>query len=575
MKETGAWLTRYALEQLPITHTFGIPGMQNVEIYDELDHSKKITPILVTHEEAASFAADGLSRSSDNVGVCLVAPGAGVSNAFSGICEALLDGIPMLVIAGGARLDTGKHYQLHQIDQQQLVSGAVKRSYHIRCHDEIVPTIFEAFNIATSGCPGPVFIEVPVNIQILRGECGELPVYQPQAPAFPAPEAINAAMELIKKSRHPAIFAGWGCKNSAKELTRLAELLKAPVALTMQGYGVFPGTHPLHTGMSFGVSAVPAARNAFKDCDCLIAVATRFAEVATGSYGVNVPKNLIHIDIDPKVFDKNYPAAVKIAGDAKVCMDTLIRTLEANGISWPENTAIKAQIKSDKEAYFERWANAKFNGVNPAVFINALSAEMDADDYVLTDVGNHTFLMAEHFIVKKAGHFIAPSDFNCMGYAVPAALGVKLAHPTSIVAAVIGDGGFLMTCMEILTATANSAGIIYCIFHDGELAQISQTQKLPYNRKTCTVLPDYSLYGIALAAGAAYIEVTSDDTILPSLRKARFIAAKGQPVIVDIFVDYAKKTAYTKGVIKTNLARFPLEAKIRLIAKGIKRRLTF
>jgi acetolactate synthase-1/2/3 large subunit len=235
---------------------------------------------------------------------------------------------------------------------------------------------------------------------------------------------------------------------------------------------------------------------------------------------------------------------------------------------------MKAQIKSDKEAYFESWANTKFNGVNPAVFINALSAEMDADDYVLTDVGNHTFLMAEHFIVKKAGHFIAPSDFNCMGYAVPAALGVKLARPASLVAAVIGDGGFLMTCMEIITATANGAGIMYCVFHDGELAQISQTQKLPYNRKTCTVLPDFSLNGIALATGAAYIEITSDEAILPSLRQARLIAAKGQPVIVDIFVDYARKTAYTKGVIQTNLARFPLNAKIRLIAKGIKRRLT-
>jgi acetolactate synthase-1/2/3 large subunit len=144
-----------------------------------------------------------------------------------------------------------------------------------------------------------------------------------------------------------------------------------------------------------------------------------------------------------------------------------------------------------------------------------------------------------------------------------------------MVAAVVGDGGFLVTCMEILTAAANGAGVIYCVFHDGELAQISQTQKLPYNRKTCTVLPDYSPSGISLATGAAYIEITSDDTILPSLRKARSIAAKGQPVIVDIFVDYTRKTAYTKGVIKTNFARLPLNAKIRLLAKGIKRRLPF
>lgn len=575
MKKTGAWLTRYALEQLPISHTFGIPGMQNTEIYDEINLSKKITPVLVTHELGASFAADGLSRSSMNVGVALIVPGAGLTNALSGICEALLDGIPMLVIAGSARLDTGKHYQLHQLDQQRLANGGVKKGYHIKTHAEIVPTIFEAFTIATSGCPGPVFIEIPVEIQMIAAEVGELPVYQPHDSPSPSAEAVQAAVELIKQAKHPCIFAGWGCKDGTAQLTRLAELLQAPVALTMQGYGIFPGTHPLHAGMSFGASAVPAARNAFKNCDCLIAVATRFGEIATGSYGVNVPSNLIHIDIDATVFDKNYPAKVKIVGDAAKSLEAIIRALEEQGISRPENQVLQEQIRSDKEAYFKTWTDKHFQGVNPAVFLRTLSDEMDPDDYVLSDVGNHTFLTAEHFMVRKAGHFIAPCDFNCMGYGVPAALGVKLAHPERLVAAVIGDGCFLMTGMETLTASANHAGIIYCVFHDGELAQISQTQQLPYRHKTCTVLPEFSLYGMALACGAAYIEIDDDEAIVPALREARYIAAKGQPVIVDVCVDYSKKTAYTKGVMKTNLARFPLNTRVRLISRAIRRRIPF
>jgi acetolactate synthase-1/2/3 large subunit len=573
MKKTGAWLARYALEQLPVTHTFGIPGMQNTELYDEMNRSEKITPVLVTHEGGASFAADGLSRASGNVGVALIVPGAGVSNAFSGICEALLDGVPLLVMAGSARLDTGKHYQLHQIDQQRLVAGAVKKSYHIKSHAEIVPALFDAFTVATSGCPGPVFIEIPVEIQMLEGEAGELPVYKPQAAPAPPAEAVKAAVDLIRQARHPAIFAGWGCRDASAPLARLAELLECPVALTMQGYGVFPGTHPLHAGMSFGASAVPAARNAFKDCDCLIAVATRFAEVATGSYGVTVPDNLIHIDIDPTVFDKNYPARVRVAGDAALSLTAIIRALEEQQFSRPQNQALREQIRNDKAAYLKSWTEKWMAGVNPAVFLRALSDELEPDDYALTDVGNHTFLVAEHFTVKKAGHFIAPCDFNCMGYATPAALGVKLAHPDRLVVAVIGDGCFLMTGMEVLTATANRAGIVYCVFHDGELAQISQAQQLPYKHKTCTVLPEFGLYGMALATGAAYIEISDDEAVADCLREARFIASKGQPVIVDVRVDYSKKTAYTRGVIRTNLARFPLNARLRLISRAVRRRI--
>lgn len=575
IKKTGAWLARYALEQIPVTHTFGIPGMQNTELYDEMNLSKKITPVLVTHEQCASFAADGLSRVSGNVGVLLIVPGAGLTNAMSGICEALLDGVPMIVIAGSARLDTGKHYQLHQIDQQRLVDGAVKKSYHIKKHSEIVPAIFDAYKTAISGCPGPVFIEIPVELQMLRGEVKDLPLFKHDIKPSPSSQNIADAVEIIKKSEHPCIFAGWGCRDASEQLVQFAEMLNAPVALTMQGFGVFPGTHPLHTGMSFGASAVPAAKNAFKTCDCLIAIGTRFAEVATGSYGVTVPENLIHIDIDRSVFDKNYKAKLKIEGDAKNTLQQLISTLEKTEYRKPENKSVINRIKKDKENYYKSWARRKFRGVNPALFARSLSDVMDPDDYVLTDVGNHTFLMAEHYTVRKAGHFIAPCDFNCMGYAVPASIGIKLTHPDRSVAAVIGDGCFLMTCMEIVNATAMKAGIIYCVFNDGELGQIAQAQRLPYRHKTCTVLPEYSLYGISVATGSAYYEIADDKAVIPTLNEARGVAATGHPVIINVLVDYSRKTSYTKGVISTNLARFPVDTRFRLIARAILRRIPF
>jgi acetolactate synthase-1/2/3 large subunit len=571
MKKTGAWLVRYALEQLPVSHTFGIPGMQNTEIYDELDQSERITPVLVTHEQSASFACDGLARSSNRVGVCLVVPGAGVSNAMSGICEARLDGIPLLVIAGSARLDTGKSFQLHQLDQQELVRGAVKKSWRIARHAEIVSAIFDAYNEAVSGCPGPCFIEIPVEIQMLLGEVGDsLPRWEPLPVPSPDATAIAAAAELIKKAKHPMIYAGWGCHLCPDELRSLAELLEAPVALTMQGYGVFPGTHPLHAGMGFGASAVPAGKIAFELCDCLIAVGLRFAEVATGSYGIEVPENLIHIDIDPSVFDRNYPAKVKIAADARLALAALADALADSRRAVDEG--LRSKIREAKEKYYSEWISTRMQGVNPARFIRELGDAMSAEDYVLSDVGNHTFLMAEHFTVKKAGHFIAPCDFNCMGYATPAAIGVKLANPGSVVAAVVGDGDFLMTCMESLTAQALGLGIVYCVFHDGELAQISQSQQLPYNRKTCTVLPDYDISGIAAAVGAEYIEVKNDEQIASALSRARELAASGGTAIVDVRVSYEKKTSYTQGVLKTNLLRFPVAARIRLVGRVVRRK---
>ena len=178
MKKTGAQLATYALEQIGVRYTFGIPGTHNTELYDELDKSEKIEPILVTHEGGASFMADGVSRTSDTIGCLVIVPASGTAYAMCGMGEAFLDGIPMLIISIGTRTDTGREYQLHQIDQLVMTKGVTKAQFHIGNHQDIISTIYKAYDIATSGEPGPVFIEIPVNVQMFEGIVNDMPAYQ-------------------------------------------------------------------------------------------------------------------------------------------------------------------------------------------------------------------------------------------------------------------------------------------------------------------------------------------------------------------------------------------------------------
>lgn len=192
----------------------------------------------------------------------------------------------------------------------------------------------------------------------------------------------------------------------------------------------------------------------------------------------------------------------------------------------------------------------------------------------LVDDGNHTFLAAELFEVRKSRGFISPTDFNCMGYCVPAAIGAQLANPKRQVVGIVGDGAFLMTGLEILTVSTEGLGIVYFVFHDGELSQISQGQQIHYNRKTCTVLGKIRIEGVALATGAKYLEIENDSRVEAGIREAWDAAAKGQPVIVDVRVDYSKKTRFTQGVVQTVLKRFPLGDKFRFIGRALYRKVT-
>ncbi|MCD6544988.1 MAG: thiamine pyrophosphate-binding protein [Flavobacteriaceae bacterium] len=576
MKRTGAELAVYALEQIGVKYTFGIPGVHNIELYDELNNSDQIEPILVTHEGGASFMALGVSCSSNSIGTLMIVPAAGTTNAMSGIGEAFLDGIPMLIFSGGTRQDSGRHYQLHQLDQENLVKEITKAFFRISSHQEIISTIYKAYDIAISGEPGPVFIEIPMEFQMFKGKVDKLIPYVKSVknPIFDK-QNIKAAAELLFQSNNPGIYVGWGAAKAVAYTKRISEILGAPVSTTLQGKASFPANHPLHTGFGFGPNAVPASQKAFKNCDAMLAVGVRFSEIATGSFGVTVPENLIHIDINKEVFDKNYPSKISIEADATEALKLLaeaLETLSKNKVK--DSSALAKLIKEEKEKYYKAWKIKPLEDkVSPGFFFESLTKYTDDETRFIVDDGKHTYLAAELLPVNRSRHFVSPTDFNCMGFCVPAAIGTKFMNPNSKVVGIVGDGGFLMTGMETLTASTYKKGVVYFVFHDGELGQISQFQKIPLKRKVATIIGDINIKGIADATGAAYFRMENDIEIDLVIKKAFKEVKKDIPVIVDVNIDYSKKTMMTKGVVKVNLSRFSFKEKVRFISRAIKRHL--
>ncbi|MCL6414368.1 thiamine pyrophosphate-binding protein [Aestuariirhabdus sp. Z084] len=576
MKKSGAWLARYALEQIGVSHTFGIPGVHNTELYDELNKSEQVTPVLVTHEGGGAFMADAISRTSESIGTMLIVPAAGVTHAASGIGEAFLDGIPMLVIAGGIRSDSDYRYQLHDMDQHSLLAPITKGTWKVASHAEVIPTLYEAYRVATRGEPGPVFVEIPVNIQLDLGEVNELPDFEPAPLDTPKVDdaALERAAQLLHQAKKPGLFLGWGAMAASEHSIAIAERLNAPVCTTLQGLSVFPANHPLHTGMSFGPHAVPASQQAFADCDCLLAVGTRFGEIATGSFGMPVPEQLVHIDINPAVLNNNFPATVALEGDATEILARLREKLEALEAK-THSPELSQTIASSKQAFLEEWyAHDSGDRVNPARFFKGLRQQLSDDAWVVADDGNHTFLTAELMPINQVGHFISPTDFNCMGYAVPATTATKLANPEQQVVGIIGDGAFMMTCMELVTANSLGAAALYVVFNDGELSQIAQAQQIPYNRKTCTLLTGLNIAGVAQATGVEYVALDNNDSIDSALQEALNLCSQGHPVILDVRVDYSKSTCFTSGAVSTNLKRMPLNTKVRMISRALWRKIT-
>jgi len=233
-----------------------------------------------------------------------------------------------------------------------------------------------------------------------------------------------------------------------------------------------------------------------------------------------------------------------------------------------------SQISANKKRYREEWTKHKCEKLNPVKFFDSLRKQLSRESILVVDDGNHTYLTAELMPIEQPSSFISPTDFNCMGYSIPAAIGAKINNPDKPVVAILGDGCFRMTCMEIVTAIQHQLGIVFFVFNDGELSQISQAQEIPYNRKPCTELAPINYEAISTGLGAKFYKLTTKDDIDNIIKQALSNAVNNQSVIVDVEIDYSKKTAFTQGAVKTNFGRFDSGTKLRFLARSIKRKIT-
>jgi len=585
---TGGQIAVRALEDEGVAFAFGIPGTHNIELYDALAASTAVRTVLVTDEQSASFMADAVWRASGRLACANVVPGAGLTHAMSGIAEAFLDNVAMLVLGCGIRRDTGKAFQLHDVDQAGMVRPVTKAQFRPQTGDELYTTIREACRIARAAPAGPVFVEVPANLYLTTQECSFT------TPLHPTPDTlhrleIERAAALLNAATHPLLYLGLGAAPAASALVALAERLEAPVATTFQGKGVFPESHPLALWPGFGEAAPPFARRIADGCDATLAIGCRFGEVATGSYGFGVPRPLVHCDVDPAVFNRNYAADATVAGDSAAVVPALLAALAPH----PRDDALRARIRGGHEAIAGERSSAPrarirtepdagnrgrpeghaAGRVSPYRLLPALQAQFGPDTVFTADSGNGTFLALETLRLDRPGKLLAPVDYSCMGYAVPAAIGAKLARPECSVVALAGDGALLMTGLELLTAVHQGAAVTVVVLNDGELAQIAQFQEVALGRKTASVLPYLGLEALARAVGVQYLRLERDADIAGVVSRAADLTAAGRPVLVDTAIDYGERTYFTRGVVKTTFLRLPWRDRLRFVARAVGRKL--
>ena len=571
MKTRAAKAVVQALVDEGVRYAFGIPGTHNIELYDALANTDSCEPVLVTSEVAGAFVAEGYSRSSGSVGVINVVPGAGATYSLSGIAEAFMDNTPMVVLVSGIRTDTARAYQLHAIDQLAVLGPVTKAVFRIERADDLYPVIRRAFQIARRGAPGPVAVEIPAQFFTNRQELAPFRFEKdPEIGGDPDPDLVEQAAAMLGDADRPALYLGMGAAGAADLLVPLAEQLGAPVTTSFSGKGVFPENHPLWLWSGFGRQAPAFVGPIMDRCDCLLAIGCRFGEVTTGGYGIEPPTALIHVDIEPEVFNRNFPARLAVASDARAFVLALANLIDGER-PW---ASLAENIAEGHADVVDRWRRkASESRVTPHHLFEALQKHCRPDAIYVTDSGNGTFLAMEHLRLEAPGHFLAPVDFSCMGYSVPAAIGACFANPGRDVVALPGDGAFLMTGLELITAATYRAAPLVCVLADGTLSQIAQFQKMMVNRETASVLPGYDLEGFARTTGCRYFRIIRDSELDSVLPAALELTRKGIPALVEIAIDYSQKTYFTKGVVKNVFSRLSWGDRTANIARAVGRRI--
>ncbi len=527
---------------------FGIPGGANMEVYDALYRIGKIKHILARHEQGAGHMAEGYAKASGKVGVALATSGPGATNLVTAIADAYMDSVPTVFITGQVPTFLIGNDAFQEVDIIGITRPITKHNFLVKNIEELPLIIRQAFYIARTGRPGPVVVDIPKDItqkissvRIPSDEevINSLPGYKPHVEGNP--QQIRRAAKLILEAKRPVLYVGGGANfaEAQSEILELAELMQIPVTTTNMGKGVFPEHHPLALHM-LGMHGTYYANMAVYNSDLLIAVGVRFDDRVTGKIDEFAPEaKIIHIDIDPASISKNIVVDVPIVGDVRNVLVKLIEEIKekSSKILYPEDRKLwLEQINTWKKLRPLTYRKSD-KVIKPQFVIEAINEITNSDAFIATGVGQHQMWAAMFYKYKFPRQFINSGGLGTMGFGLPAAIGAKIARPEKEVFCIDGDGSFMMTLQELITAVQYKVPVKIAILNNGYLGMVRQWQELFYSKRYSEVdmsaQPDF--VKLAESMGAVGLRATKPDEVYKVLEEA--MKVKDAPVLMDFVVD--------------------------------------
>jgi acetolactate synthase I/II/III large subunit len=546
---SGAEIVIRALIDQGVEVVFGYPGGAVLPIYDALFKQNSLRHILVRHEQGAVHAAEGYARSTGRVGVVLVTSGPGATNAVTGLTDALMDSIPIVCLTGQVPTHLIGNDAFQEADTTGITRPCTKHNYLVKDVRELARTLHEAFYVAKSGRPGPIVVDLPKDILFAPGPYnepreGDHKSYRPQRQ--PHPDRIAEAVELIGAAKRPLFYGGGGLINSGPEAcARFAEIVRltdAPCTLTLMGLGAFPAVDPHFLGM-VGMHGTYEANLAMHDCDLMIAVGSRFDDRVTGRLNAFSPHSKkIHIDIDPSSINKNVRVDLPIIGDVGMALSAMLA-------AWPKQgrratDAVSAGWWRTIEGWRARdclqYDKSRRDLIKPQYAIERLYAlTRERDVYITTEVGQHQMWAAQFFKFDEPYHWMTSGGLGTMGYGLPAAIGVQIAHPDALVIDIAGEASILMNIQEMSTAAQYRLPIKVFIINNQYMGMVRQWQELlhggRYSESYTAALPDF--VKLAEAFGAVGLRVERPAEVDEAIGE---MLAADRAVILDVAVDPAE-----------------------------------
>ncbi|MDD4913185.1 MAG: acetolactate synthase 3 catalytic subunit [Sideroxydans sp.] len=544
MELTGAEITIKCLQEEGVEYVFGYPGGAVLFIYDALFQQDKVKHVLVRHEQAAVHAADGYSRSTDKVGVALVTSGPGLTNAVTGIATAYMDSIPMVVISGQVPTSFIGEDAFQEVDAVGITRPCVKHNFLVKDVKDLAVTLKKAFYLAKSGRPGPVLVDIPKDVSNTKTEFHypesvSIRSYNPQTHGDMG--LVKEAVKLLLEAKRPMVYAGGGVvlSDASTQLTELVRKLGFPVTNTLMGLGGYPATDTQNLGM-LGMHGTYEANLAMQDCDVLLAVGARFDDRVVGNvkHFTSVPRKIIHVDIDPASISKRVKVDVPIVGDVKQVLTDMLGVLAASKQK-PDAANLKTwwqQIDTWRSRKSLTYKNSD-ELIKPQFVIEKLYEITRGEAFITSDVGQHQMWAAQYYKFDKPRQWINSGGLGTMGFGLPAAMGVQLAHPGAAVACVTGEGSIQMNIQELSTCKQYNIPIKIIALNNRYLGMVRQWQEFfhgnRYSHSYMDALPDFAK--LAEAYGHVGIRVDKPSDVEGALKEA--FARKDDLVFLDFRTD--------------------------------------